>query len=174
MKMGVWLSTSVLLLLTMICCNGPGRNSASIGPQGAAPHLRTGESAVSGMDGAVSAAESDGGAAPSASQAVLKFDKTVHDFGDVPEGETVRCRFKVTNIGSVTLKGMRVLAGCGCSSASVSKRQLKPGESADIYVEIRTTSYSGFIARRVIVDAENMAKKEILYLRAIVVAAEGE
>lgn len=64
----------------------------------------------------------------------IEFSATTHDFGKVPEGETVRHVFKATNKGRATLKIENVRSSCGCAAATPKQKELGPGASTDIEV----------------------------------------
>lgn len=70
--------------------------------------------------------------------------KTVeYDFGRVAEGEVVRHAFEFANTGTDTLTVYHVQKSCGCSSASTSRNEVPPGETANIHIEFRTEGYTG-------------------------------
>ena len=73
-----------------------------------------------------------------AGEAEIKFDKTSHNFGSVPESQTVTCTFKFTNTGDNLLVIHQAIASCGCTVPKYSKEPIKPGESGEI-----TVTYNG-------------------------------
>ena len=68
--------------------------------------------------------------ATTGSAQVATFEKTVHDFGTVPEsvGNLVY-EFKFTNTGDKPLKIIRVNTSCGCTTPGWTKEPIRPGES---------------------------------------------
>jgi hypothetical protein len=61
-------------------------------------------------------------------QETIKFDKTVHDFGNVPEqGGPVTYNFEFTNTGNVPIIVQDVAASCGCTTPGWSKEPIAPG-----------------------------------------------
>jgi hypothetical protein len=72
------------------------------------------------------------------------FEELSKDFGSVPRGPTLSHPFRLKNNtkNDVAISGVRV--GCPvCSSASVSKSTLKPGEESAVVVNMFTTRFSG-------------------------------
>lgn len=67
-----------------------------------------------------------------------------YDFGTVEKGEWVSGRFLLYNSGGAVLKFLRVAPGCGCTSAVVSKRELAPGETAELTFKIDTHDKDGY------------------------------
>lgn len=70
--------------------------------------------------------------------AALTADAATVDRGDVTGGTVLKQTFRVTNTGpeAVTVTGLD--SGCGCLRRSVSKNDLKPGDAADVTLEINT------------------------------------
>jgi hypothetical protein len=61
-------------------------------------------------------------------QETIKFDKTVHDFGNVPEqGGPVTYAFEFTNTGNAPIIIQDVAASCGCTTPGWSKEPIAPG-----------------------------------------------
>jgi len=60
-------------------------------------------------------------------KAVIKFDKTVHDYGKIKEeAGKVKCRFTFTNTGNDTLKIISVKPSCGCTAMEWTKTGVLP------------------------------------------------
>lgn len=61
-------------------------------------------------------------------QETIKFDKSVHDFGNIPEeGGPVTYSFEFTNTGNTPLIIQDVAASCGCTTPGWSKEPIAPG-----------------------------------------------
>jgi hypothetical protein len=73
----------------------------------------------------------------------VEFSATSHDFGKVPEGETVRHAFKVTNKGGATLKIENVRSSCGCAVATPKEKELASGASTEIEVTFNSRGRPG-------------------------------
>ncbi|MHC4455891.1 MAG: DUF1573 domain-containing protein [Planctomycetota bacterium] len=70
----------------------------------------------------------------------LKFEKTVHDFGEIGPGTRKSCEFKFTNTGDELLKIKKISRTCGCTPYTLVKKEYAPGESGKVKV--------GYVAAR--------------------------
>ena len=101
----------------------------------------------------------------------IRFDKMVHDFGDVGPGTANICEFGFKNVGEALLKIIDVKPDCGCTIFTLEKREYAPGESGTLKINYHATTQSGVVTRRVPVISNDKAKPEItLTLKATVVA----
>lgn len=64
----------------------------------------------------------------------LKFEKLVHDFGEVAPKTTHQCEFKFTNVGDDVLKLKQPTSGCVCTVGKLDKLEYAPGESGVLRV----------------------------------------
>jgi hypothetical protein len=64
----------------------------------------------------------------------IKFDKLIHDFGEVGPGSTHRCEFRFKNIGDSTLRITKPESKCTCTVGQLTKTKYAPGESGAIKV----------------------------------------
>ena len=60
-------------------------------------------------------------------QAVIQFEQTDYDFGQVAEGTQATHEFKFKNTGSAPLTILNVQASCGCTTPFWTKEPVKPG-----------------------------------------------
>ena len=64
---------------------------------------------------------------------VIRFDKKVHDFGDVLIAEgPVTCLFTFTNIGSQPIVVHNVISSCGCTTPEWTREPVRPGATGTI------------------------------------------
>ena len=70
--------------------------------------------------------------------AVISFKKTTHNFGTFAEDKTQTCVFEFSNTGDAPLIVTQVHASCGCTVASFTQQELKPGEKGKV-----TVTYNG-------------------------------
>lgn len=69
-------------------------------------------------------------------QAVIKFEKTLHNFGTFSEKNSVQeCVFKFTNTGDKPLVINQAVASCGCTVPTYTKKPIMPGETGEIKVK---------------------------------------
>lgn len=71
-------------------------------------------------------------------QAVIKFEKTVVDFGTFKEDKVQTCNFVFTNVGNKPLVIQQAYASCGCTVPNPPKNPIAPGAKGVIKV-----SYNG-------------------------------
>ena len=67
-----------------------------------------------------------------------------HDFGEVNKGDMPEYRFEIKNIYKEPINIAKVFSSCGCTQVSVSKRQLKTWETADIICRFNSKPFNGF------------------------------
>ena len=64
---------------------------------------------------------------------VIRFDKKIHDFGDVLIAEgPVSCLFTFTNIGTQPIVIHNVISSCGCTTPEWTKEPVRPGATGTI------------------------------------------
>jgi hypothetical protein len=85
--------------------------------------------------------------------AVITFDETVHNFGNVTEGEKVEYSFKFTNTGDKDLIITDATSSCGCTVPDWPKEPLKPGKSAYMKVVFNSAGKEGFTEKLISIKA---------------------
>lgn len=60
-------------------------------------------------------------------QAVIKFEKTTHNFGTFSADEVQKVEFTFTNTGDKPLIIQQVFTSCGCTVADYTKTEIQPG-----------------------------------------------
>lgn len=81
----------------------------------------------------------------------IDFPKNQHNFGKVHEGEVYKHTFQFTNSGNSTLKIKDVKTSCGCAVAEISTKEVEPGKSASLKVELDTSKRKGRMSRSITV-----------------------
>ena len=67
-------------------------------------------------------------------QAIIKFEKSSHNFGTFKEKDAQTHVFKFTNTGDEPLVVQQVFTSCGCVARSFTKEPVLPGKSGEIKV----------------------------------------
>lgn len=67
-------------------------------------------------------------------QAVIKFDKTSHDYGKFTEDKPQTYVFKFTNTGNQPLVIHQAFASCGCTVPTFTKEPIAPGKTGELKV----------------------------------------
>ena len=70
--------------------------------------------------------------AQSTSGAQIKFEKDVHDYGNIKQHASGACEFKFTNTGNAPLVISNAQGSCGCTVPDWPKDPIKPGGTAVI------------------------------------------
>ncbi len=79
------------------------------------------------------------------SLADIKFDKTVHDFGTIPQGGNGECEFKFTNTGKEPLVITNCMGSCGCTVPQCPKEPVLPGKIGSVKVKYDTNRVGPFV-----------------------------
>jgi hypothetical protein len=90
-------------------------------------------------------------------------DGLSHDFGSVPRGAQLLHRFPITNIYAVRMEITGIVPGCGCVTATASKRVLEPRETAYLDVNMDARRFTGAknVAIRVSVGPEYTSSADV-------------
>ena len=69
---------------------------------------------------------------------IIKFDKLVHDYGEIQQHADGRCEFKFTNKGKEPLILSNVRSSCGCTVPEWPRKPIMPGHSDVVKVKYDT------------------------------------
>lgn len=81
----------------------------------------------------------------SVSLADIKFEKTVHDFGTIPQGGNAEYEFVFTNTGKEPLVITNCMGSCGCTVPQCPKEPILPGKKGIIKVKYDTNRIGPFV-----------------------------
>jgi Protein of unknown function (DUF1573) len=79
-----------------------------------------------------------------ASEDILQFKETEHDFSQIPQGKPVYYNFEIVNTGKTELKLDDVKASCGCTTPEWSHDAIAPGATAKIKVGYNAAAEGSF------------------------------
>lgn len=99
----------------------------------------------------------------------FEFDKTVHDFGDVQEPQSVNTVFTFTNTGDAPLIITNATGSCGCTVPEWPRTPIAPGESGEIKVSFSSQGKSGNTEKTVSITANTIPQTTVLKIRANVI-----
>lgn len=86
--------------------------------------------------------------------AIIKFDTTVHEFGQIKEdGGKAATTFYFTNKGTDTLKIIFVKPGCGCTTAEWTKTPVLPGQRGFVKTEYDPMYRPGVFGKAIVVTS---------------------
>jgi len=84
--------------------------------------------------------------------AQLTWDKTEQTFSATPQDEAVVAKFKFTNTGSKPIKVRSVLTSCGCTTATLTKKEYAPQESGEIEAQFTFFGHTGRQDKSIMVE----------------------
>ncbi len=103
------------------------------------------------------------------SEDVIKFDKKVHDFGDVLESDgPLTCTFVATNVSDKPLSIYEVVPSCGCTDVKWSREPFRPGETSAIATTFKNEDGPYPFNKFLTVYVSGLDKPVILKLRGVV------
>jgi len=85
----------------------------------------------------------------------IEFDAESQDLGTIFQMGTYECGFKFKNAGMARLVVDRATSSCGCAAPVLSKKELDPGEYAELNVELKSGMAEGPIVRSVMVKSND-------------------
>lgn len=102
-------------------------------------------------------------------KAVVEWDKTVHDFGDVSVSDgPLTCSFTLTNVGSEAITIFEVVSSCGCTGVDFPKNRIEPGQSAVISATYKNEDGPTAFDKTLTVYISGIKRPVILRLRGVV------
>lgn len=99
----------------------------------------------------------------------FKFEKEVHDFDKVTEGDKAKFDFKFTNVGTEPLVITGVQASCGCTTPQWPKEPIKPGESSVISAVYNSKGRPGSFNKAITITSNAKTARKVLYIKGTVV-----
>ena len=81
-------------------------------------------------------------------------------FGGVPRGTVLTHQFRLINSSPLPLHVAEVRTSCDCSTVSIPRQEILPGDSVPLTVTIRTAMYAGYRTFTVFVAIDRPDKKE--------------
>ena len=96
----------------------------------------------------------------------IQFEKELHDFGKLIEGESVSYSFKFTNTGQSDLVIADVTTSCGCTVPVYPKTPVRPGQQETIKVTFNSAGKKGFQTKNIVIIANTQPNTTILKIKA--------
>ena len=103
----------------------------------------------------------------------VTFDKEIHDFGEIEQGEIVETTFLIKNVGDKNLYIVDAHGSCGCTVPTYSKEPIAPGAKGVIGVKY-DTSRAGQPFSKTVTITSNAAgsPSKVLTIKGTVLAAD--
>jgi hypothetical protein len=101
----------------------------------------------------------------------IRFEKVVHDFGQVGPDTIHRCEFKFTNVGDDVLELQQPKSSCACTVGRLDKLEYAPGESSVLKVtKFKVSKKPGVKSQRLVLRTNDKTKGTVsLTVKATVV-----
>lgn len=100
----------------------------------------------------------------------IQFEKEVHDFGKIVQGDIVRYQFKFKNIGNKDLVISDVKGSCGCTITQFPKQPIKPNQEATIDVSFNSAAKMGPQNKNLTVYTNAEPSLKVLYIKGEVIS----
>lgn len=91
----------------------------------------------------------------------IRFATPVYDFGKVKAGEVVRHSFVFTNTGTSILVIREVRPSCGCTTSGQWDKEVAPGGTGSIPIQLNTAGFGGAIAKSVQVTCNDPTSSQV-------------
>ncbi|MEL4307269.1 DUF1573 domain-containing protein [Joostella sp. CR20] len=103
--------------------------------------------------------------------AVMTFEETEHDFGNIPQGQAVEKVFKFKNTGDAPLVVTDAKSSCGCTIPKKPEAPIAPGETGEILVKYNGSGRNA-VTKTVTITANTEKGTEQLRIKAFVEAKD--
>ena len=101
--------------------------------------------------------------------AVLTWDKTVHDFGDVSTADgPLSCTFTLTNVGKEPIAIFEVVSSCGCTDVKWTREPVPAGGKATISATYKNEDGPTAFDKTLTVYVSGVKRPVVLRLRGVV------
>lgn len=95
------------------------------------------------------------------------WEKTTHDFGEIPQGVPVTVTFKFTNTGTAPMIISDVKPSCGCTTPSYTKEPVLAGKAGSIKVQYNAAAEGAF-NKSITVISNSDEPNKIIYIKGTV------
>ncbi|MBI1286737.1 MAG: DUF1573 domain-containing protein [Flavobacteriales bacterium] len=119
-------------------------------------------------------AENGSGTDASVAVPAFTFEKEVHDFGTIVQGEKVAYSFKFKNTGEGDLIITDAKGSCGCTIPEWPKEPIAPGAEGKIDVVFNSEGKSGQQNKKVTITANTNPATTVLAINGMVEVPVGE
>ncbi len=97
-------------------------------------------------------------AKPQKTNAVIKVENPVYNFGVMGPNQKKSGEFKFKNVGDGMLKINKVKSTCGCTVPQLKKKIYAPGESGVIQVTFRSSSREAPVTKHLYIESNDSKK----------------
>ncbi len=105
------------------------------------------------------------------SQGNFKFVEETHDFGKVPEGDSIAYEFQFTNVGDQPIKISNVQPSCGCTVPKWPAEAIQPGATGRILAKYATRGRVGAFTKYLTISSDALeSSKQIKFVGEVFAA----
>jgi len=97
---------------------------------------------------------------------VMEFKDTLHNFGNIKEGEAVSYEFSFANTGKTPLIITSASGSCGCTVPDYPHDPILPGQAAVMKVTFNSAGKQGHQEKSVTIVANTVRNVHMLYIQA--------
>lgn len=101
----------------------------------------------------------------------ITFEKSVHDFGTIKQGDKVTYDFKFKNTGQADLIITDAKGSCGCTVPEYPKNPIKPEENGTIKVTFDSSGKSGLNTKSVVLTCNTKDPSKIITIKTNIEAS---
>lgn len=105
-------------------------------------------------------------------EAVIEFEKLLHDFGNIPLNAETTYSFTFTNTGKAPLVLSGVRASCGCTVPEWPQEPVLPGQKGTIKVKYTTVTRPNVFNKTIIVQSNATNNQVLLRIKGEVVESK--
>jgi len=91
----------------------------------------------------------------------IVFDKEIHNFGKLKDGEIVSFTFLFRNMGGFPFRIIKAEKSCGCIEVHYSPKTILPGDSSTIELILNTSGEWGNLIKSVTIETSEGEHKEL-------------
>lgn len=105
-------------------------------------------------------------------RAIPSWTTKDYDFGTVPDGDTVRYDYVITNTGRKPLLLIGSETDCGCTVPVYKDKPIAPGQSEIVQVQFNSTGKVGRVDKKISIFTNTVPGRHTLQLSGIVTARD--
>jgi len=93
---------------------------------------------------------------------VITFEKSIHDFGNITQGEVLEYEFRFKNTGNGDLIIANAISSCGCTIPEYPKEVIKPGGDGKIKIKFNSEQRLDKFQKEVTISANTQPTETII------------
>lgn len=151
-----------------VACSGEKSSEASTETNAEITNMMTDDASTTNVTAETTTAE------VAANLAAIQFEETVHDFGNIKEGEKVEHIFKFKNTSEIPLILTGVQPSCGCTASDYTKDPIAPGGEGTISLTFDSSGKPGVQNKSATVKANIEGGQTMISFKGNVEAVAGQ